>query len=151
PEATKAFTYTRLLQIVNMPDEQAFDKEQLPQSEAALIRFFQNNGYFQAHVHSQTELDEKNQLANVSFHVTLGKRAKIGKIEIQGTTPEEAAKLLRAMRSFRARLTLSTLKPGKPYTPERIKSGTGLLKKYLAGQHYLANQLQSDPPRYHPE
>src|SRR5207248_5425867 len=32
PEATKLFTYTRLLQVVNLPDEQAFDKEQLPQS-----------------------------------------------------------------------------------------------------------------------
>ena len=151
PEATKRFTYTRLLQVVNMPDEQAFDKEQVPQSEAALLHYLQNNGYFQAQVHSETQLDEKNQLANVTFHVVFGKRAKIGKVEIQGTSPEEAAKLLHAMRSLRARLTFSTLKPGKDYTPDRIKSGTSLLQKYLAGQHYLANQLQTDPPGYHPD
>ncbi|HZQ69612.1 MAG TPA: POTRA domain-containing protein [Terriglobales bacterium] len=149
PEATKLFPYTRLLQVVNMPDEQAFDKEQLPQSETALLNFFHDNGYFQAQVRSDVELDEKNQLANVTFHVDFGKRAKIGRVEIQGTTPEEAAKLLHAMRAWRAKLTFSTLKPGKDYTPERIKSGIGLLRKCLAGQHYLANQLQIDPPQYH--
>lgn len=151
PEATKIFTYTRLLQVVNMPDEQAFDKEQIPQSEAALVHFLQNNGYFQAQVHSETELDETNQLANVTFHVVFGKRAKIGKVEIQGTTPGEATKLLHTMRSWRARLTFSALKTGKTYTPDRIKSGTALLRKYLAGQHYLANELQTEPPKYHPE
>ena len=102
PEATKYFTYTRLLQVVNMPDEQAFDKEQLPQSETALLHFLQNNGYFQAQVHSETQLDDKNQLANVTFHVVFGKRAKIGRVDVLGTTPEEAANLLHAMRSLRA-------------------------------------------------
>ena len=151
PEGTKYFTYTRLLQVVNLPDEQAFDKDQLPQSESALLRFLQSNGYFMAQVHSETQLDERNQLANVTFHIVFGKRAKIGKVEIQGTSPEEADKLLRAMRSLRAKLTLSTLKPGKTYTPERIKSGVALLRKHLAGQHYLANQLETEPPQFHPE
>src|SRR5207248_3448331 len=56
---------------------------------------------------------------------------------------------LRAMRSLRAKITFSTLRPGKPFTPERLKSGTALLKSSLARQHYLANQLQTDSPHYH--
>ncbi|HZP63911.1 MAG TPA: POTRA domain-containing protein, partial [Terriglobales bacterium] len=129
--------------------QEAFDRNQLPRAENALLNFFQNNGYFKAKIQSETQLDDKNQLANVIFHVTLGKRAKIGLVEISGADPTETARLLHSMRTLRATLTGSSLKPGKPYTPARIKAATTLMRKFLAGQHRLANKIQQNPPQFH--
>src|SRR5581483_6188689 len=151
PGAVKAFTYSRLLQVVNFPDQEAFDRNQLPRAENALLNFFQNNGYFKAKIQSETQLDDKNQLANVIFKITLGKRAKIGAVEIRGADPAETARLLHSMRTLRATLTGSSLKPGKPYTPARIKAAAALMRKFLAGQHRLANKIQQNPPQFHPD
>src|SRR5207237_6476260 len=75
PGAVKAFTYTRLLQVANLPDENLYDKAQIPKSEAALLKFFEDNGYFRATVQEDTQLNEQNQLANISFNVNLVKQA----------------------------------------------------------------------------
>jgi outer membrane protein assembly factor BamA len=80
----------------------------------------------------------------------MGKRARIGSIEVQGSGPEQA-RLLHSVRSLRARLTGALLKPGKPYTSERIKAATALIKKSLAQQHRLASKVREEPPQYHAE
>lgn len=149
PGATKLFPYSRLLQVVNFPDESPFDKDALPKSEAALVQFLQQNGFFQAQVDTETQLDNTNLLANLIFHVTLGKRARIGRVEVSGPPPAEAARLLRAMRTIRAKATGAAIQPGKSYTPQRIKAGTTLLQKYLASRHFLANRVHQNPPQYH--
>ena len=41
------------------------------------------------------------------------------------------------------------LKPGKPYTPERIQAATKLIKTTLVQQHRLASKVREDPPQYH--
>ena len=150
PGAEKTFPYDRLLQVVNFPNETAFDKNHIPVAEQSLINFFRDNGYFQAQVHSDITLDDNNQLANVVFHVTLNKRAKIGNIQISGTTPSETAHLLHSMRTLRATITGSALKPGKPYTPTRIKAGVAHMHNYLASQKRLASQINQNPPQFHP-
>ena len=150
-DATKQFSYTRLLQIINFQDEQPFDKSQLPAQETQLLNFFHGNGFFSAQIHSEFALDETHRLANPIFRVNLGKRARIGEIRIQGTTPEETALLLHSIQGFRAHFTRALLKPGKTYTAGRIKSATAALKAYLAKQHYLANRLTFEPPEYHPD
>ncbi len=151
PGATKLFNYTRLLQVINFQDEEAYDKSQLPNEEKLLLDFFESNGFFAAQIHSDVALDDAHQIASPSFHVELGKRARIGTINIRGTTPDETSRLLRSVAGFRARLTGGLLKTGKPYRSSRIKSATALMKAYLAKQHYLANRLTFDPPQYHPE
>ncbi|HZC35762.1 MAG TPA: POTRA domain-containing protein [Chthoniobacterales bacterium] len=151
PGAVKVFSYTRLLQVANLPDENVYEKAQIPKSEAALLKLFEDNGYFQAKVQTDTQLDEHNQLANITFNVNLGKRARIGQIQIQGSSPQENAQLLRSVRSLRAVLTRSSLKTGRPYSPTRIKAATGLMKRHLAKEHRLASQVKVLPPQYHPE
>ena len=151
PGATKLFRYTRLLQVINFQDEEAYDKSQIPNQEKLLLEFFKSNGFFSAQIHSDVELDDAHQIASPIFHVELGKRARIGAINIQGTTPYETTRLLHSVGGFRARLTGGLLKPGKKYTSSRIKSATTLLKAYLSKQHYLANQLKVNPPQYHAE
>src|SRR6266550_884757 len=151
PGAVKAFSYTRLLQVANLPDENLYDKAQIPKSEAALLKFFEDNGYFRATVQADTQLNEPNQLANITFNVNLGKRARIGQVQIQGPAPQENARLLHSVRSLRAMLTRSSLKTGRPYSPARIQAATRLLKKHLAAEHRLASVVQVMPPQYHQE
>jgi outer membrane protein insertion porin family len=144
----KSFSYTRLLQVVNLRDQDPYDKTQIPISENALTHFLQNNGFFQAQVRAEPQIDDANQLVNVEFVAQSGKQARIGSIELNGTTSAEQLWLLRKARSLRARLTGALLKPGKPYTSERIKAATALLKKYLAKQHYLESKVHENPPQY---
>jgi outer membrane protein assembly factor BamA len=148
PGVAKSLSYTRLLQVVNLQDEDPYDRARIPSSESALAQFLKNNGYFQAEIHAQPQIDDTNQLVNISFVVQLGKHARIGSIQLKGTTSAEDAWLLRKMRSLRARFTGALLKPGKPYTPERIKAATALMKKYLAKQHRLESKIHENPPQY---
>jgi outer membrane protein insertion porin family len=151
PGAEKNFTYTRLLQIADLPDQDPFTEKKVDEAQAALLDFFQRAGYFQAQVKPSTELDKAHGLANVVFHVQLGKRAKIGQVEVQGPPPEEARRLLAATRSFRAAATGVSLKTGKTYTPKRVNGGIHLLEQYLIKHNHLASRIQLSPPRYHPD
>jgi outer membrane protein assembly factor BamA len=149
PGITKMFTYTRLLQVANLQEEDPYDKARIPVAEQAMVQFLQHQGYFQAQVHSQSTIDDANQLVHVTFVVQAGKRARIGTVELNGPASPEQATLLRKLRSLRARFTGALLKSGKPYTAERIKAATSLIQKTLASEHRLASKVQPNPPEYH--
>jgi outer membrane protein insertion porin family len=151
PGIAKSFSYTRLRQVVNLRDEDPYDSAQVPIAQAALLQFLQHNGYFQAQVHAETHIDDANQLVNVTFSVQSGKQARIGKVDLHGPADSEQTFLLRKLRSLRARFTGALLKPGKPYTPERIKAATALIERSLAQQHLLASKVHETPPQYHQE
>ncbi|MGB9362519.1 MAG: POTRA domain-containing protein, partial [Candidatus Sulfotelmatobacter sp.] len=100
-------------------------------------------------VHAESEIDDANELVNITFSVASGKQARIGSVEIHGPANSEQTWLLRKTHSLRARFTGALLKSGKPYTPERIKAATAILKKSLARQHRLASKVREAPPQYH--
>ena len=150
PEAVKRFSYIRLLQAANLPDQQPFDKARIPEAEASLQRVFRTDGYFQAQVHAETQLDDLNQLANVTFHVTFGQRARIGEVQIEGAG-EETARLLRSVQSLRAKLSGGLLKRGKTYTSSRVDDATKLIKRALRQRTYLASKVTRNPPKYNPD
>jgi outer membrane protein assembly factor BamA len=116
--------------------------------QEALQDFLKRNGYFQATIHSEIQIDDAHQLVNVIFTTKLGKQARIATVEIQGTDESAASRLLHSMRSLRARLTGGLLKPGKPYTAERLKVALSLIKRTLERQNRLAGTVEQDPPRY---
>ena len=149
--ATKFFSYTRVLQVVNLQEEDPYDKARIPVAEAALLQFLQHNGYFRAQVHAEPQIDDANQLVNITFTVHPGKQARIGSVELNGLAGPEQTSLRRRLRSLRARFTGALLKPGKPYTPERIKAATSVIKKYLVQQRRLASKVEETPPQYHPD
>jgi outer membrane protein assembly factor BamA len=149
PGITKQFSYTRLLQVVNLADESPYDKGQLPTAENALVKFLHTEGYFEAQVHAEAQLDDPNRLANVIFHVTTGKRAAIGNIQMDGPTDVENSHLVTVLASWRARLSGALLKRGKSYSPERIQRAIGLLKSTLAREKRLASVVRENPPQYH--
>jgi len=73
----------------------------------------------------------------------------LGSFGFEGPADPEQARLLQRVGSLRARFTGGLLKPGKPYTPERIKAATTVIKKTLTTQHRLASTVQENPPQYH--
>jgi outer membrane protein assembly factor BamA len=151
PGAVQVFSYSRLLQVVNLPDEDPYDKSQVAVAEQALQEFLHRNGYFQSTIQSDSQIDDAHQLVNVTFSVNLGKRARVGNVSFEGPDPSENTTLLRSIRSLRARFTGGLLKPGKAYTRERIKAATALIHRTLSQQRRLASHVEENLPQYHPE
>src|SRR5260221_4633757 len=100
----KAFSYTRMLQAVNIPDQTPFVDDLVTKGKEALLQLFQNDGYFEAKVNAETQRDEKHLIVNLIYHCTLGKRAKIGELTFQGATPKEETELRAALTSLWAKL-----------------------------------------------
>ena len=150
PGAEKVFSYTRLMLLTDLSDEDPYDPGRLPTATNALTDFLHHNGYFQATVQADPAIDDEHQLVNIDFRIQLGKRAKISAVQIEGPADSESQRLLHAVHSLRARLSGGLLKPGKSYTAERIKSATTLMKKTLTGQHRLASTIKENPPKYDP-
>jgi outer membrane protein insertion porin family len=148
PGVGKYFPYTRLLQVVNLPDEDPYDPSRIPVAETALTDFLHRNGYFQAKVHAEPNIDDARQLVSVSFGVEMGKQARISSVKIEGPDDPESARLLDTVKSLHARLSGGLLKPGKSYTPERIHQATTLMKRTLTKQRRLAGSIHENPPFY---
>src|SRR5262249_2513673 len=151
PGTAGQFAYTRLLQVVNLPDEDPYVKARVGVAEKTLQEFLQRNGFFQATVKADSQIDDAHQIVNVSFSAKLGKRARVGSVSFKGTNPRETASLQHAIRSLRARFTGGLLKPGKSYTRERLRVANNLIQRELTNQHRLASHVTEDPPQYHPE
>jgi outer membrane protein assembly factor BamA len=151
PGIGKYFSYTRLLQVVDLPDEDPYDPSRVPQAEAALKSFLQRQGYFQATVHAEPKIDDEHQLVSVNFIVEMGKQARISAIKIEGPDNPESAELRQSVRSLRARLTGGLLKSGKPYDSARTSAAAAIMKRTLTGQRRLAASVHENPPEYNPE
>jgi outer membrane protein insertion porin family len=143
------FPYTRLLQVVNLPDEDPFDKARIPPADKSLQDFLHHAGYFEASVQSDYEIDDAHQLVNVRFSVALGKHARIGGVSFEGVDEGESTRLSRTVRSLRARFTGGLLKPGKHYSAGRIHAATSEIQRTLSQQHRLASHVEELPPQYH--
>jgi outer membrane protein insertion porin family len=149
PGATKAFSYTRLLQVADLADEDPYDLARVVLAQQALQVFFKRNGYFQAAIQADTQIDDVHQLVNITFTVKLGKQARIAAVQIDGTDSGEASHLLHSSRSLRALLTGGMLKPGKPYSEERVKAAITQIKRTLSKQNRLASSVAENPPQFH--
>lgn len=147
--ADKFFSYTRLLQTVNLEEEDPYDQVRIPIAKTALLNFLKHNGYFQAQVDPELQIDDSKQLVSVNFVVTMGKQARIGDISVEGADSIEQTWLLHKAHSLHARFTGSLLKPGKPYSAERIDAATKLLKRSLTQQHRLESKVHEAAPVYH--
>lgn len=151
PGAEKYFSYTRLLQVVNLPDEEPYDPSRIPLAEKEMAKFLRREGYFQSNVRSEIEIDDSHQLVNVKFAVQTGRQARISAVSFEGPDANESERLKHAVESLRARLSGGLLKPGKPYSSGRIRDATNLMKRVLRKQHRLAGTIKEIPPRFNPE
>jgi len=136
------FVYSRLLQVANYPPEGPYNRGDVKQASDSLIKFFQQNGYFEANVAPHIEPDSAHGIVNVRFETTLGRKAKFGKVTLEGSSPQETARLQAKLKSKLARLRGSAIREGKPYTLKTIQSATTYMQSVLVKQDLLAAQVQ---------
>jgi outer membrane protein assembly factor BamA len=151
PGAIRSFPYSRLLQISNYQSQEPYSTFDLQQAETNLTIFFQRAGFFQAAVHAQSRFEPANGLVNVDFQTDLKRRAKIGEITIEGTSPEETAKLRKSLRTVMARLRGAYLKNGTTYTYKKLQTATSYLQRELSKNRHLMAQVKLVSANFHPE
>lgn len=151
PGADNRFTYSRLLQVANYPPRGAYTPIDVQDASKSLQRFLQRTGYFQARLKTEIDTDRVHGLANVIFHVDLGRRTKFGNVVIAGTSPEETKKLVDKLQSFWARLRGSAIRPGKTYKLKTVENGTQYLESSLMKQKHLAAKVKVQGAEYDPE
>ena len=148
PGATKTFTYTRLLQAVNISEQTAYVDELPGQGAQALLQFFHNNGYFEASVTPDVERDDAHRIVNIRFECRLNRLARFGELNIQGLSDEENTHLHDSLKSFWAKVRGASLKPGSKYSQQRITKSVTYIRTHLRKEGRLAPQVQFNSPTY---
>ena len=143
------FPYSRLVQVANFPPTAPYNEAEIDRDRQGLLRFLQQEGYFQAEVRPETQVDTAHQVANVIYHVKLNRTAKFGQVDIAGTTPQETAELSEDLHGILARLRGSAIRPGKRYRRATLTSATTYLQKTLEKQGRLAAQVKLVGAEYH--
>jgi outer membrane protein insertion porin family len=151
PGATSIFTYTRLLQTVNIPDQTAFVEDLLTQGKDALLHLFETDGFFAASVQPEAQWDESHRVVNILFHCQLNKRAKIGEINFQGSGANEGPELRRALDSLWARGRGASLKPGKKYSQAGIRKSLDYLRTRFHKEGRLTSVVRLASSAYQPQ
>ena len=151
PEAAKVFSYTRLLQAVNIPEQSPFIEKQMPEAKSALLAFLAASGYFNSSVEIETQRDDPHRIVNLVFHVKLNRHARVGAIRIEGMPDQEAESGRKALRSVWARIKGASLKPGQKYSQARLQKATDYLRNHLVNSGRLAPSLKMAPPKYDAE
>jgi outer membrane protein insertion porin family len=136
------FPYSKLVQIANYPPQAPYNASDVQRDSDALLRFFQQEGYFEAEVRPQVNLDVAHNVANVRFMVSLNRKAKFGAIAIADTTPEQAATMAKSLQGIKARVRGAAIRPGKNYRHATLNNARQYLQKGLEKKGKLAAQVK---------
>jgi outer membrane protein insertion porin family len=151
PGASGRFAYSRLLQVADYPPRGAYSPVDVQDAQASLVKFFQQNGYFEAQVKPEVQTNPPRELANVIFHVTLNRHAKFGNVILKGAPPDQEPRLQRALKSWPARVRGLAIRTGKSYSLRRIQSATQYLEAQLISHNYLGSRVQMTGAEYDPD
>lgn len=144
------FSYTRLLEAARYSSQQPYSAQDVASSTSALERFYQQEGYFLARVTPELQVDSRHGLVNISFHTTIGPRARYGDITLAGANAGQRAYLLRSLSSWMARLRSSDLIPGHRYSLPHLQNAVQYAQSTLNGHGYLGAQVTLGGARYDP-
>ena len=142
------FSYSKLVQIANYPPGAPFNAGDVQKDTDALIRFFQQQGYFEVEVQPKIDVDSGHNVVNVRFQVSLNRKAKFGKVQIAGTTPEQAAKMTKSLQGVVARAKGAAIRPGKKYSRGSITKAQNYLQTRLEKQGKLSAQVKLSGAAY---
>jgi outer membrane protein insertion porin family len=151
PKAEKTFSYTRLLQTANYSKQEPYTQEKVEEAESNLLEFFHRSGYFMATVEPKLQPDQAHGVVDVAYDINLKRHAKFGNVIIRGVSPEQTKLLAGSLRSIRARIKGSYLKPGKAYSLKKLSAATAFLQQQLGKQNYLAGRVKLVSTIYNPE
>ena len=145
PGARKTASYTQMLQAVNIPLDAPFVKDELSDKEDALQKYFAMQGYFAASVSSSIKVDDAYHLVNIAFDCDMHSRAKVGEVNIEGVTPQEAADIRHTLASLPAKISFTSLKPGVTYSRTRIDKSLDRLRAHFRKLGRLAPNIRMNP------
>ncbi len=143
------FNYARLVQVANFQAQTPFNAADVEQDRAALLKFFQQQGYFQAKVDSEVKLDSANGLANILFNCQLNHAAKFGALDIAGASAEETESLTRSLQTFLSRARGAAIRPGRSYHLSTLTKATKYLQAQLEKKGRLGAQVTLAGAEFH--
>ena len=111
--------------------------------------FFRQEGYFQVDVNPEINVDSRHKVANVAFHVALGRKAKFGVVSIDGGAAADQANLQHKISSPVARLRGAAIRPGKSYHHSTLTKAQEYLQSLLQKQGFLSAQVKLSGAEYH--
>jgi outer membrane protein insertion porin family len=136
------FAYSRLLQVSDYPPRGAFNQRDIDNTQTLLVKFFRQNGYFEAEVKPQLQTDTVHGLVNVIFQITLNRHAKFGTVILKGVSPAQDRELQNALHSVLARVRGAAIRQGKPYSFRALQKATQYLEGQLIKRNYLGSRVQ---------
>jgi outer membrane protein assembly factor BamA len=151
PGIKRQFPYTQLLEATSISEQSPYFESLLPQGQAALQKFLQVRGYFLASVRPEIQRDDPHKIVNLIFNVRLGPAAKVGNINIEGVSPEEADSIRKDLRSVWARVKRDSLKPGQRYSPAKITKAADYIRAHLRNENRLAPVVRHASSDYNPQ
>ncbi len=145
PGATKALSYSRLLQAANIPMSSPFVSDYLADDEKSLLRYFASEGFFAATAKARTEVDDAHRIVNITFDCELRSRAKVSEVIVRGVSSEETADVRKTLSSLWATVAGVSLRPGTTYSHGRIEKSLEHLRARFRKEGRLAPNVRADP------
>jgi outer membrane protein insertion porin family len=143
------FAYSRLIQVSNYPIQEAYNADDVEKDKESLAKFLQQQGYFQSEVKTELNVDSARSVANVVFHVTLGRPARFGTIDIVDSTPSQTEALTHSLKTFLALAKGAAIRPGKAYHFSNLGKATEYLQSALEKQGRLGAKVRLAGADYH--
>src|SRR5262249_37235856 len=81
---------------------------------------------------------------------TLGRRADFGDVIFDGATPEQAKQLQSVLTSFRARVRMAAIRPGRNFSFRTLQNATRSLESRLIRNQYLGARVRLAGANYNP-
>lgn len=144
------FAYSQLAQVADYPVQEPFDAAEVKRDGAKLESFFQQEGYFEAQVHTQVKVDAAHAVADVIYHVALDRKARFGTVYMQGGSAHQEAQMEHKVTTLMARLRGAAIHPGKAFHRSTLTHATHYLESTLESQGYLSAQVKLIGAEYDP-
>jgi len=143
------FSYSRLVQIANYPVATAFNQADVDKDRDDLVTFFRQQGFFQAEVSPEVNVDSAHAIANILFNADLKRAAKFGSLDFGNLPPDEAAKLRHSLQTLVARGRGAAIRPGRAYHYSTLTKANQYLQSKLQKEGKLGAQVKLNGAEYH--
>ena len=145
------FPYSRLLQVSNYPVQTPYDANEVERDRQSLVRFFQQEGYFEAQVRSQVVADNEHAIASISFVTRLGRKARFGEVSIAGLPDNDQHDMENSLKTLLARFREAAVRPGKAYHHSTLLHASRYLQDQLEKRGLLGAKVTLAGAEYHPD
>ena len=115
-----------------------FTQAKLDRGRKLLVNLLETNGYYQGQVIEGHSVDPANQQINVSYTVTLGPRAKVGNVVVNGQSGLTQKKFLKTAK----------LKRDKSVTRNTVNTALDKLRAHYQKQQLLEAKVKLDSKQY---